>query len=892
MKHYVFLAAAFASASLAQRALGAGRTWTGAGDGVSWNDPLNWDGGTTVPLDGDDITFPNVVSGSAVDVGAPRTLGALLFSASGTSSLNNSALTLGGTFTQNGAGAVAINSDVATGDVAQTFGGTGVGGVTFTGLVSGAGLLTFNTGTWTLTNDQNTFSGGVQINSGARLEAKGNVNTPNVVFSAVAGTPTHLGVGDGGPVTINGGTLKLTTIVDASNVTGNLTIGRTVTFGSNGGTLDLTNTVGGTLGGGVVIVNGRSVGGGGGNLPVVLTGPGVAVIKWNGGERGISVNDPANGDLQVGNNALRTASFSGDGPTTPVRFEITNGALMELGTAFNTLAAPLTLRGQPGGSSSGSGISQSVGRAQMTAGVTSAAGLVNAYTFTGGLTFEDAFQVSLANATRGIDGNITIAGTAGGHPGDVGLSGRGTGTAVATNHTNALIIGTFGAAGTSRTVLVQSGGLLNLDNRIRTDQTFMHGVQVNAQTVLQPDATLRFRTSFVRTNETNNVSFVEVLGNVTAAGTTGHDALIDVTLPVRGDGDAPTNFGGYSMGDAPGGANLIVNGSGFGGLTILGRPHVGKSYNVNNPTNEASLPTFVDGFTNVQRLLGQTGNQTNRAVAAPARLAGLLGSGGYLSIGAQGETFPFPSGGEWGLAVPVGLRVTNSNTNGADVSLPPGTWHHNLHVESGAELLAAAIKLTNSSIISGGGMFTSGTGLNGFTLDSGSSVAPGAGGPGILTSNGDINFLPSSTYSVDLKGPVAGTGYDQLSVIGGVTLTNIGGAPNLSATLGYDPAPTDKLAILLNDGSDPIVGRFANLPEGATMQLTNAGTGHTFTFKISYVANADGGPIGNDIVLSPVPEPTAFAAFALAGIALLGRRSRSHRSRAATSPDAPRESPG
>ncbi len=49
-----------------------------------------------------------------------------------------------------------------------------------------------------------------------------------------------------------------------------------------------------------------------------------------------------------------------------------------------------------------------------------------------------------------------------------------------------------------------------------------------------------------------------------------------------------------------------------------------------------------------------------------------------------------------------------------------------------------------------------------------------------------------------------------------------------------------------------------------------------FEFE-NWAVIALGGAVGNDIVLVPVPEPTTFAAFALAGVAMLGRRRRAKR---------------
>src|SRR4051794_16267627 len=71
--------------------------------------------------------------------------------------------------TQSGSGAFTISSDVALVN-ALTLGGTGAGVTSLTGVISGAGGATFGAGNWQLTNIANSFSGGVNINTGANVE--------------------------------------------------------------------------------------------------------------------------------------------------------------------------------------------------------------------------------------------------------------------------------------------------------------------------------------------------------------------------------------------------------------------------------------------------------------------------------------------------------------------------------------------------------------------------------------------------------------------------------------------------------------------------------------------------------------------------------------------------
>jgi hypothetical protein len=130
-----------------------------------------------------------------------------------------------------------------------------------------------------------------------------------------------------------------------------------------------------------------------------------------------------------------------------------------------------------------------------------------------------------------------------------------------------------------------------------------------------------------------------------------------------------------------------------------------------------------------------------------------------------------------------------------------------------------------------------GTGTVGTVTTTGAfskAIAPGgSAAPGILNSS-NVTLSPSTTFTVRLNGPTAGSAHDQLNVNGSVALGNAA----LSVTLGFTPASSTAFKIVNNDGADGINGTFSGLPEGATV---NAGA-HPLT--ISYV-----GGDGNDVVL-------------------------------------------
>jgi autotransporter-associated beta strand protein len=181
-------------------------------------------------------------------------------------------------------------------------------------------------------------------------------------------------------------------------------------------------------------------------------------------------------------------------------------------------------------------------------------------------------------------------------------------------------------------------------------------------------------------------------------------------------------------------------------------------------------------------------------------------------------------------------------------------------VTAGTLLVTGALHGTPVTI-SGGTLAGNGTISSSLTANGTSFVAPGLGGTTTAQlQTGSLNLDTGSTTTFDLNGNVAGALYDQLKVSGTVTL-----AGALSLTLGYTPTMTENLAIILNDGSDAVFGTFAGLPEGALV-----GTFGAVNVFITYQGNADGGLVGNDVLLT-VPEPST-AALLLGALGVLGLR--------------------
>jgi len=170
----------------------------------------------------------------------------------------------------------------------------------------------------------------------------------------------------------------------------------------------------------------------------------------------------------------------------------------------------------------------------------------------------------------------------------------------------------------------------------------------------------------------------------------------------------------------------------------------------------------------------------------------------------------------------VGSFVVNGGTFRVDGSLTDGSF------------------MVNGGVLNGTGTVSSVT-MNGGTLNPGDS-------PGVFHIQGDLTMSAGAVFQVELNGPIAGSTYDQLQVDGAVNL----GEATLEVQPGYSITPGTAFLILINDGSDPIVGTFAGLPQGAIFQ---AGGQY---FSISYHSGAG----NNDVVLTrvnPPPPPSRFS---------------------------------
>ena len=107
---------------------------------------------------------------------------------------------------------------------------------------------------------------------------------------------------------------------------------------------------------------------------------------------------------------------------------------------------------------------------------------------------------------------------------------------------------------------------------------------------------------------------------------------------------------------------------------------------------------------------------------------------------------------------------------------------------------------------------------------------------------GTLILNSATTLATEVKSNVTGTGFDQVSVVGSVFLNDA--TLGLQYVPGFDVPLGQSIFPILNDGTDPVVGTFAGLPQGAFIDAPDP---HAGGWIISYT-----GGTGNDVSLTRV----------------------------------------
>lgn len=149
--------------------------------------------------------------------------------------------------------------------------------------------------------------------------------------------------------------------------------------------------------------------------------------------------------------------------------------------------------------------------------------------------------------------------------------------------------------------------------------------------------------------------------------------------------------------------------------------------------------------------------------------------------------------------------------------------------------------------VNSGGTLNGGGNVDANILINNGAIAPGLG-PGCLSVN-NLDYSAGGTLAIEIGGDTACSGYDQLQVIGSVSL---GATLSATAYSAYLLNGGEVYTIIDNDGADAVLGTFAGLTEGSLVSIGSKNA------SISYV-----GGDGNDVVLTALSEQTiSFAAIA------------------------------
>lgn len=197
------------------------------------------------------------------------------------------------------------------------------------------------------------------------------------------------------------------------------------------------------------------------------------------------------------------------------------------------------------------------------------------------------------------------------------------------------------------------------------------------------------------------------------------------------------------------------------------------------------------------------------------------------------------------LDVQPNERITKNGSGGLRlISNAGGTYQGSLVVNNGLLSVVDDFSSINNTTLSGGTL--SGTGTLGTVFGLSGTLAPGDPVGTLNVGTTSINSL--STFAIQ-AGTVQGVS-DGLNVAGNISLGNA----VLSLTTGQYLSKGTIITIINNDGTDPVVGTFNGLAEGASF---NSGV---YTIQISYIGGSGiVGVAGNDVTLtitSTVVPPT------------------------------------
>lgn len=288
-----------------------------------------------------------------------------------------------------------------------------------------------------------------------------------------------------------------------------------------------------------------------------------------------------------------------------------------------------------------------------------------------------------------------------------------------------------------------------------------------------------------------------------------------------------------------GGGSLTKTGNGI--ATLAGSNTYGGATMVTDGTLAVAGGSAIGDGSSVTLSAGST-----LLVSSSETLGSLAGAGvvqvvgSTLTVGANNQSTTFSGSiSNSGSLVKAGtgtFTLSGSSNYSGNTTVQGGTLMLNGSINGGP------VSVQSGATLGGTGSISLAVGA--VSVGNGATLAPGNGGAGTLTINGNLIMAGGAVLQAEIHGSTPGTGYDQVLVNGLVFLSN---STILSVTQDYVPALGAHYALIVNDGTDAISGTFAGVTEGGT--LVTAGNGTELT--VSYA-----GGTGNDFVLAgPTSQP-------------------------------------
>ena len=449
----------------------------------------------------------------------------------------------------------------------------------------------------------------------------------------------------------------------------------------------------------------------------------------------------------------------------------------------------------------------------------------------------------------------------------MGLNGSRSVLGITFNSTGTTNIENHITGGSTNTLTIASGGItvnsiagaVGLGTNSGT-KGFMNFRLADNQSWLNNSATVLAVTGSI-TNVGNTTPYTFTLGGSGAGGITISNSILDggttgtTAVTVNNTGGGTTTLssatslytGGTTvnrgtltlastatLGATTGALNVSNTNTGAGSASVLNLA-TGANTTVGNLSGLIAAPS---SGTNTATINTQTGRNFSVTQTADATYAGVIASAGSFTL-AAGSTHA--------------LTFTGTNTYTGTTSVNKGSL-----IVNGSISTSVLTTVASGATIGGDG--TTGA----LTILAGGAIKPG-NSPGSLDVSG--NYIQAGTYTAEINGLIAGTGYDQINVIGSVDITGGSLVTMFSGTY----ALNNMVFILTNNGTDAITGTYNTFAQGAVVASYGG-----FDWQISYLANSVGSTFtgGNDIALMAIPEPNAAALLGSLGVIALLRRRR------------------